>query len=202
MRPIKIFESETNKNIFHLNVAILTTSKEFTHSKWNRRGRRWRCWSSHVELGLRSGRNRRGQWPPRCQSLRRRWPRRSNEWRRRSWRRSCPNGLTCRNPRTGVRRDQDLSMMVNIWLNTGGENSLTRSQYMWSKWLRYVGNCLLPHPLQTFRAKVGWNLAFDLVTYCCSCQTACWRPGTCALVTLVNIIRVGVGVYKTLKPCW
>ena len=57
--------------------------------------------------------------------------------------------------------------------------------------------------------ELGLNLALSLVTSCCSCQTAWWRPaavgwgeGPWALVTPVKAIRVGVGLFKKNIECF
>ena len=73
--------------------------------------------------------------------------------------------------------------------------------YRWSNWLRYVGTWFAPPHTPDFSGKVGLNLALGLVTSCCSCQTAWWRPACCgvgprALVTPIKAIRVGVGLLK------
>ena len=68
----------------------------------------------------------------------------------------------------------------------------------------YVGTWLLPPPFTPdFLAEVGLNLALGLVTSCCSCQThdrdlhsISWGEGPWALVTPVEAIRVGVGIYN------
>ena len=55
-------------------------------------------------------------------------------------------------------------------------------EYMLRHWPRYVGTWFSSPPSNPhFSGKVGLNPALGLVTSCCSCQTAWWRPACCWL---------------------
>ena len=61
--------------------------------------------------------------------------------------------------------------------------------YRWSNWPRYVGTWFAPPSTPDFSGEV--NLTIGLVTSCCSCQTAWWRPACCWLGW-----GLGVALYK------
>ena len=78
------------------------------------------------------------------------------------------------------------------------EDWIQTADLCWIEWTKLKILCwhlIAPPSTPDFS---GLNLAFDLVTSCCGCHTACWRPVCCwlgrgfmTLVTPVKAIRVG-----------